>query len=250
MSTGPVSTRLDADPAPPYPMRLDGELDPGLSRGLWLIKWLMALPHLVILVFLWIAVFFVSVIAFFAILFTGRYPRGLFDFTAGVLRWSWRVGYYAYSVAGTDRYPPFSLAEDDAYPARFAVDYPEQLSRGLVLVKWWLLAIPQYVILGVFLGSSSAVYNATAGRTTIVRSPSLIEILVFIAVVALLFTGRYPDGLFRFVMGLHRWVFRVAVYALLLRDEYPPFRLDAGGADPGTTAPPAAPPGHDPAASW
>jgi len=233
-----------------YPLRLEGELDPNLSRWLWLVKWILAIPHFIVLVFLWIAFVFVSVIAFFAILFTGRYPRGLFDFTAGVLRWSWRVGYYAYSVAGTDRYPPFSLAEDDAYPARFAVDYPEHLSRGLVLVKWWLLAIPQYAIVGVLLGSSTAVYNHSAGRTTVVRSPSLIAILVLIAVVALLFTGRYPDGLFRFVMGLQRWVFRVGVYALLLRDEYPPFRLDAGGTDPGTAELPPAPPGHDPAASW
>jgi hypothetical protein len=238
-------------PAPAYPVRLDGRLDASLSRGLWLIKWLAALPHVIILAFLWIAVFFVSVIAFFAILFTGRYPRGLFDFTVGVLRWSWRVDYYAFGVLGTDRYPPFSLAEHEDYPARFAVDYPEHLSRGLVLVKWWLLAIPQYVIVGVFLGGATyAASNGAHGHEqTYARGTGLISILVVCAAVALLFMARDPDGLYRFLMGLHRWVFRVAAYGLLLRDEYPPFRLDDGGDDPGTAvAPPPSP--QDQAASW
>ena len=140
-----------ASPVEPYPLVLTGQLDPALSRGLWLVKWLLAIPHYIVLVFLWIAFSVVTVIAFFAILFTGRYPRGLFDFNVGVLRWSWRVGYYSYSALGTDRYPPFSL-QTGRLPGRAHVRYPEQLSRGLVLVKWWLLAIPHYVIIGIFGG--------------------------------------------------------------------------------------------------
>jgi len=93
---------------PPYPVRLDGELDPRVGRWLWLVKWLLAIPHYVVLAFLWLTLLVLTVIAFFAILFTGRYPRSLFDFVVGVGRWGLRVGAYAFLLT-TDRYPPFSL---------------------------------------------------------------------------------------------------------------------------------------------
>jgi hypothetical protein len=214
-------------PADAYPVRLDGQLDPRLSRGLWLVKWLLVLPHVVILVFLWLAVVPVTLIAGVAILITGRYPRPLFDFTVGVMRWSWRVSFYSYSALGTDRYPPFRLAPDPGYPADLTVPYPQRLSRGLVLVKWWLLAIPHYVVLGIFLGGSTGGEHRTSW-------PGLIALLVFVAAVVLLFTGRYLAGVFDFVMGLNRWCYRVLAYVALLRDEYPPFRLDQGGTDPGS----------------
>jgi hypothetical protein len=239
---------------PPYPVRIDGELDAGVGRWLWLVKWLLAIPHYIVLAFLWLTLFVLTVIAFFAILFTGRYPRGIFDFNLGVLRWTWRVAFYSYGALGTDRYPPFTLDDVPDYPARLDVSYPEHLSRGLVLVKWWLLAIPHYIVVGILLGGGT--YAATkvgdydrvwgVGYHT-----GLIGVLVFFAGIALLFTTRYPSGLFDVVLGLDRWVVRVAAYVLLMRDEYPPFRLDQGGADPGApstpaeapdlTAPPSAP---------
>jgi hypothetical protein len=221
-----------------YPVMVEGHIDPDLSRWQWLFKWLLAIPHYVVLAFLWVAFFLLTVIAFFAILFTGRYPRSIFDFNVGVLRWSWRVSFYTYGVAATDQYPPFSLGDVD-YPARLDVAYPERLSRGLVLVKWWLLAIPHYLIVGLF--TSGLIWYTTEigenGNTIAEAGAGLIGILVFIAVVILLFTGRYNQGLFDLIMGLNRWVFRVAAYATLMRDEYPPFRLDTGGPEPAPTPP-------------
>ena len=215
----------------PYPLRLTGELAPGLSRGLWLVKWLLAIPHFVVLFFLWIGFVAVSVVAFFAILFTGRYPRAIFDFNVGVLRWSWRVCFYCYSALGTDRYPPFTLADVPDYPARLQVEYPQALSRGLVLVKWWLLALPHYLVVAVFAGGAFAGFNAANDHGGWTSGGGLIGLLVLIAGVVLLFTGRYPRSIFDFVMGMNRWVFRVAAYATLMTDRYPPFRLDMGGQE-------------------
>jgi len=215
----------------PYPARLTGEIDPRTSRWLWLVKWLLALPHIIVLVFLWIAAFVLTVVAGFAILFTGRYPRRIFDFNVGVLRWTWRVAFYAVDALATDRYPPWTLRSVPDYPADFTVDYPERLSRGLVLVKWWLLAIPQYLVVAVLSGGSGI------GR---VGGAGLITILALIAAVILLVRGRYPHQLFDLLMGLNRWCYRVLAYVALMTDEYPPFRLDMGGADPAPVQ--AAPP--------
>jgi hypothetical protein len=196
----------------PYPVTVDAQLDPTLSRWLWLVKWLLAIPHYIVLFFLGITAFILTVIAFFAILFTGRYPRGIFEFNVGVLRWCWRVGYYSYTALGTDRYPPFSLKDQD-YPARLEIPYPQRLSKGLVLIKWWLLALPHYLVVSILHGGLGPRYGG------------LNSFLVLFAAVALLFTGRYPASIFELVLGFNRWAYRVAAYAMLMRDEYPPFRL-------------------------
>jgi hypothetical protein len=216
-----------------YPVRVDGAMDDRLNRWLWLVKWVLVIPHLFVLAVLWIGFFLLSFVAFFAILFTGRYPREIFDFNVGVLRWTWRVQFYAYGALGTDKYPPFTLQDVPDYPAHLDVAYPEHLSRGLVLVKWWLLAIPQYLVVGFFIGGGT--WFALQTDHGSVWTSGLVGLLVLVAAIVLLFTGRYPRPIFDLVLGMDRWVLRVAAYAGLMVDQYPPFRLDMGGDDPGTT---------------
>ncbi|MFC2047506.1 DUF4389 domain-containing protein [Chloroflexota bacterium] len=195
-----------------YPISITGELTIPPSRGWWLLKWLLGIPHYIILVFLWAAFIVVHIIAFFAILITAKYPRSLFDFNVGVLRWTWRVGFYSYQALGTDKYPPFSLASDDNYPADLQVPYPERLTRGLVLIKW-LLAIPHGLIVSVFQGGWGE------------KNTGLTLVLAIFGAVALLFTGKYPPDIFKLVVGMNRWSYRVTTYIAMMTDRYPPYRL-------------------------
>ena len=214
--------------AHPYPLAVSGELDPQLSRWLWLVKWLLVIPHAIVLAVLWIGFVFSWLASLVAIAFTGRYPRSLFDYNVGVLRWTWRVGFWSFDANGTDRYPPFTLRDVPDYPARLDVEYPAQLSRGLALVKWWLLAIPHYVVLAFFVGGAGW---AASNGDTYRSGGGLIALLVLFAVVWLLFTGSYPRSIYDLVLGLNRWVLRVAAYVALMTDEYPPFRLDVGSRE-------------------
>jgi hypothetical protein len=203
----------EVPPKPSYPLTLKGELVEPLSRGLWLVKWLFIIPHLIVLCFLWIAAVFVTVIAFFAVLFTGQYPRPLFDFTVGVMRWSWRVAFYSYGALATDKYPPFSLGKAE-YPADLDVEYPEDLTRWMPLVKW-LFAVPHYACVAALAGYGWEHFPYIG----------LLPVLIVITAVLLLFTGKYRQDIWKLVMGVNRWSFRVIAYVLLLTDQYPPFSL-------------------------
>jgi len=215
-----------------YPVALEGHLDEPQSRWLWLVKWLLIIPHMIVLGLLMIPFTLLTLAAAVAILFTGRYPRSIFDFNLGVMQWWWRVSFYSYGALGTDRYPPFSLGPEPAYPARLDVAYPERLSRGLVLVKSWLLAIPHLLVVGVFAGGF--MWHWWGGA---------IGVLALVAGIILLVDGRHNRSVFDVLMALNRWVFRVLAYVALMRDEYPPFRFDLGEIEPEVTGTaPAAPP--------
>ncbi len=216
------------------PVHLEGHMVEPLNRWLWLVKWFLLIPHVIVLAFLWVAFVVLTAAAGIAIVFTGRYPRSLFDFNVGVLRWNWRVGFYGPSAYGTDRYPPFTLARTD-YPASLDIDYPEHLSRWLVFVKSWLLAIPHLIIVAVFSAGWSWNRNSSNGfwRATQLGYPGgLIGICATIAGIVVLVRRNYPHGLFDFIIGMNRWVYRVIAYVALMTDDYPPFHFDGGPTEP------------------
>jgi len=182
------------------------------SRWLWLVKWcVLAVPHYPILILLYLVYPLTTIVAGVAILFTGKYPRPIFDFNVGVLRWSWRLMNFRFPMNSTDKYPPFSLKSRPDYPGDLEVEYPEHLSRWAVLVKSWLLALPQ-------------IFMCWA-----LEAP--LQVLTVIAAATLLCTGSIPRGMYDLLLGIVRYRYRVAVYVSLMTDEYPPFRLDQGAAD-------------------
>lgn len=215
---------------------LNGRAQDPPSRWLWLVKWLLLVPHYVVLFFLWLAFFVLTVVAYLAVLFTGRYPRGIFDFNVGVLRWNWRVNYYGYGALGTDGYPPFSLADDPSYPARLTMDYPDRIANWRPLVQW-LLAIPHIVIVTALTsGPAIASYgNDTDPTSRTTTSIGVFGALVLILALGQLFTGKRLTGIYDLLLGINRWSYRTVAYVALMTDEYPPFRLDQGDDADGPT---------------
>jgi len=227
-TTNPLATPEER----PYPIRVHARPNGPPSRLLWLVKWLLIVPHVLVLIPLWIAFVLLTFAALVTIVVTGRYPRWIFDFNVGVMRWSWRVSYYAYGVLGTDRYPPFTLAEVPDYPAGLDIEYPARLHRGLALVKW-LLAIPHLLILAILFGGGGWLSPQAGAEAWVWAGGGLVGLLVLIAAIMLTFSGDYPRPLFAIILGMNRWSLRVAAYTALMTDRYPPFRLDLGGDDPG-----------------
>ncbi|MFL5758310.1 MAG: DUF4389 domain-containing protein [Thermomicrobiales bacterium] len=184
-----------------------------LSRLLIFVKWLLAIPHYFVLVLLGIASVFVTLIAWIAILISGNYPRGLFEFQVMVLQWGARVT--GYVDLWTDVYPPFG---EEGHPVNLSLEYPPHLSRLLnfIFIIKWILAIPHFIILYI-LGIVS-------------------RVITLIAFFAILITGRYPRSMFDFQVGFYRWSYRVTAYVGLMTDAYPPFNF---GEPPPASGPPA-----------
>jgi hypothetical protein len=188
-----------ATAAPAYPVTFEVEYPEKLSRWLIFIKWLLVFPHLLILGVFGYLVELTTFISWFAIMFTKRYPRGLWDMAMMYMRW--RANVVSYAALLRDEYPPFG---EGSYPVTFEAEYPEQSDRWKVGLRL-ILVIPHIVVL---------IFVLLAWLATAI-----------IAWFAILFSGRYPRGLFQFGVGAMRWSLRVTAYMFLMRDEYPPFSL-------------------------
>ena len=187
-----------------YPAQGDATRQEEYNRFLPLVKWLLAFPHYIVLLFLLIGAAIAIFISFFAVLFTRKYPRGLFDYVVGVFRWAWRVNSYVYLLV--DPYPPFSLGEEPDYPARLSVAYPEDgIDRWRPLVQW-LLAIPYLIVAGIL--------------------SYVAAIVAFIGIFVILFTKKLPEGMFKLILNPMRWQLRGSSYELWMVDKYPPFEWD------------------------
>jgi Domain of unknown function (DUF4389) len=187
-----------------YPEQLNRILNLPLFIGT-LIKTILLIPHLVILLFVWlIALIVMILIAPFGILFTGNYPNGLWNFVVGAHRWSYRV--VAYLLSFNDRYPPFSLKAEEGDLAHFEAEYPESLSRWLnfPIIGPVLKVIWAYVVLAV----ASTAFYITVG-------------VVFLAQFAILFTGRFPEKWYRFAETPLRLSAGANGYVFALTDAYP-----------------------------
>jgi hypothetical protein len=185
-----------------YPARFSVEYPERLSRLLIFIKLIIALPQLILVYFLTTLAGVITFLCWFSILFTRRYPRGLFDLVVSFNRWVANV--FAYVALLRDEYPPFS-GEPGKYPLTYEVDHPRRLSRWLIFVRWFLV-FPHQIAL-YFLAVVAIV------------------LILPLAWLAILVTGRYPRPLFRFMVGVMRWYWRVNAYSSLLRDEFPPYSM-------------------------
>jgi hypothetical protein len=193
--------------AAPYPVVFDALYPERLSRLSTAFRLFLAIP---LLIFLGALGGGAVLAAWLAILVRGRIPRWLFDFQVDVNRWQSRT--LGYALLLTDRYPPF----EGEWLISYDVRYPERLSRWKLLFWKYITAIPHFIILN-FLWLGAA-------------------IVTVIAWFFILFTGRYPRGLYDYVVGVVRWNARASAYVLSLTDEYPPFNLSAGAGPAGGDA--------------
>jgi hypothetical protein len=199
------------------PIRVRSDLD-APSRWSCLFKWCaLAVPHYPILIALYLLYPFATIAAGVAIMFTARYPRPLFDFNVGVLRWSWRLMNYRFPMNSTDRYPPFTLASKPDYPADLEVDYPDGPTNRAALLTRWLLGLPQILLCWAL--------------------EPFLQLLCVTNAVWLVSKGTINPGMFDLLLGIVRWRYRVAVYVSMMRDEYPPFRMDLGNVQAGHGTP-------------
>lgn len=186
-----------------YPITYQVDMPETLSRWMWLIKWILVIPQMIILAVIGFVAMILVFLSWFIILITGKHPRGIFDFVLKMYQWNTRVG--AYAAHFTDVYPGFDMGPMPEYPARLNIEYAESRNRLTTFFRY-LLAIPHLVILNI-LGF-------------------IIGLVWLIHVVIVVVTGKPNADIFKFLVGYNRWNMRAYLYVLLMTDEYPPFSLD------------------------
>ena len=210
-----------------YPVTLTVAYPEKLSRLTTFFRFLTIIPQAFVLLFVSIAAEIVLILAWFAILFNGRYPEVLFNFITWWLRWAIRLTAYAYLL--TDKYPPFSGRADSDYPVTIEVETPGELSRLTTLFRF-----PVIPTLSWSTGNSGSRWKwEPSFFTGLPMTLPHAVILFFLGIVAgfflflawfgIVFTGRYPRVFFDYVTWFFHWDIRVFGYALLLTDKYPPF---------------------------
>jgi hypothetical protein len=190
-----------------FPLNIEVTSPTQVARWRPLLNWLLVIPPLVWLMILSIGLEIVSIISWFAILFTGQLPAGLGNFTVQVLRYQWRV--YAYLYAWTEEYPGFSTPPGYADPGNYPAvlnSVPDVTRNRLTVLLRIFWVIPQFIVL-YFVGIAASV-------------------VLFLAWFVVLFTGKWPEGMRQFAIGYYRWSIRVSAYFFLLTDVYPPFSLE------------------------
>jgi hypothetical protein len=195
-----MSATMSAESAG-YPVHLEVQYPEGGKRWMILVRWLLAVPHLAIIYVFNNLSNVITLIALVAILFTRKYPEGLFKLQVGIQRWSQNVWAY---VLFHNQYPPFSFDDGQYSPVQYNVERQERYARFMPLIKW-ILAIPHYVVLLFLIVGALFAF-----------------IWTWVVVLA---TGRYPQGPFNYLVGVQRWGARVSAYVGLMVDQYPPFSL-------------------------
>jgi hypothetical protein len=182
----------------------------GRNRLTTFFRYLVSIPWLIVASIYGFVAEIAAVVAWFAIVFTGKYPQGIYDFNAGYLRMISRVNGFEYLL--TDEWPPFGGEEATGYPIRVGVPPPldayDRLKTGLRLI----IGIPVYLL---------AIVQAI-----------ILSVCMLIAWFVILFTGKHPEGLFNPMRSASAYLTRAAGYFLLMTEDYPPFSLEEGGAMP------------------
>ncbi len=187
----------------PYPVSASAELQQSYVRFLPLVKWLLLVPHYFALFFLAIGAAIVGFISFFAVLFTGSYPRGMWDYMVGFYLWTLRVT--AYLLLMTDRYPPFSLSRTEDDNVFLMAEYPSSVERWRPFVAW-LLIIPYLIVASLIL--------------------AVAQVCSILAFFTIIFTKRIPEGIFDIMRVALNWQMRANLYSYWLSTKYPPFSWD------------------------